>query len=378
MAPIRYSCAGCKVEYTSSEFLTCCKCSAIYDLDCANVSQQRFRNTMSREQKGNWSCVECKSKQPKTGNINTPIRELKHTSVSETRAGIQSTGNENVTFRKTITRVPSGSVTTDSDNNEVNTTEKWDHFAGTITERVLNAIKIELPSMLTSVLQQELSSIKSEIQDFRTSMAFYNTAYEEMKATTESLQSECAKLKNDNNLLRSTVTDLSSRLNNIEQNLRENNLELHGVSEHRSENLLNLMEQCAKVVGYKLVEKEIAHCTRVARQNKDNKSPRTIIVKFNDIKSRDAFYSAVYRYNKTNPTDKLNTAHLGMAGDKRPVYVSEHLSPSNKILHMAARKKAKEQNYQFVWVRNGRIYARKNPDSSYILIKSIDSLDLLR
>ncbi|XP_026315263.1 uncharacterized protein LOC113226749 [Hyposmocoma kahamanoa] len=333
---------------------------------------------MSRQQKGNWCCVECKSKQPKTGNINTPIRELKHTSVSETRAGIQSTGNENVTFRKTITRVPSGSVTTDSDNNEVNTTEKWDHFAGTITERVLNAIKIELPSMLTSVLQQELSSIKSEIQDFRTSMAFYNTAYEEMKATTESLQSECAKLKNDNNQLRSTVTDLSSRLNNIEQNLRENNLELHGVSEHRSENLLNLMEQCAKVVGYKLVEKEIAHCTRVAKQNKDNKSPRTIIVKFNDIKSRDAFYSAVYRYNKTNPTDKLNTAHLGMAGDKRPVYVSEHLSPSNKILHMAARKKAKEQNYQFVWVRNGRIYARKNPDSSYILIKSIDSLDLLR
>lgn len=118
------------------------------------------------------------------------------------------------------------------------------------------------------------------------------------------------------------------------------------------------------------MEGEVVNCIRVAKQNKDSKVPRTIIAKFRNIKSRDAFYSAVYRYNKTNPNDKLNTALLGIAGDKRPVHVSKHLSPSNKILHMAARKKAREQNYQFVWVRNGRIYARKNPESSYLLIKT--------
>lgn len=370
MAPTKHTCAGCKVEFTGSKFMKCRKCSAFYDLDCANVSEQRFRNTLSKEQKSTWLCVECMSKQPKTGNLNTPIREHTHTHESKTCAGVSD--NEDITFRKADPRLPSGSSST-----EVSATGEWDNFTSTVTERVLKAIKSELPTMFSSILQQELSSIMTELRDFRASLKFYNEEYEEMKATTENLKLDCIKLDRENNLLKATVGELSYRLNNMEQNLRENNLEVHGIPEHRSENLPNMLQQCAKVVGHNLVESEVIKCTRVARQNKDSKIPRTVVVKFNNIKSRDTFYSAVYRYNKTNPTNKLNTALLGIAGDKRPVYVSEHLSPSNKILHMAARKKAREQNYQFVWVRNGRIYVRKNPDSSYILIKNTESLDLL-
>lgn len=377
MAPITFACAGCKVKYTGSEFMKCRKCSAVYDLDCANVSVQRFSNTMSKEQKSQWLCVECRSKQPKMSNLHTPIRELKCSHVSDACTDIKDTGMENITFRNSNLRLPCGPESVGSSSGEVNT-EEQDHFASAVTERVLKAIKSELPSMLSTVLQQELSAIKNELQDFRASLEFYNTGYEEMKATTENLKLDCIKLNNENNMLKTTVKDLTHRLNSMEQNLRENNLEVHGIPEHRSENILNLIQQCSKVVGHGLTEGEVVNCTRVAKQNKDSKIPRTIIVKFNNTKSRDAFYSSVYRYNKTNPHDKLNTALLGIAGDKRPVYVSEHLSPSNKNLHMAARKKAKEQNYQFVWVRNGRIYARKDPNSSYILIKSTESLDLLR
>lgn len=119
-------------------------------------------------------------------------------------------------------------------------------------------------------------------------------------------------------------------------------------------------------MGYGLKDEDIVKCTRVAKLNKESKQHRSIVVKFRNIRNRDEFYSAVHRYNKSNPHDKLHTALLGMAGERKSVYVSEHLSPSNKHLHAAARKKAKEVGYQFVWVKNGHIFVRKDIDSKYV------------
>ncbi|CAH2097388.1 unnamed protein product [Euphydryas editha] len=75
-----------------------------------------------------------------------------------------------------------------------------------------------------------------------------------------------------------------------------------------------------------------------------------------------------------NENEKLNSSHLGYAGLKSPVYVVEHLSPNNKALHAAARIKAKEMNYKYVWVRNGKIFVRKNEGAELIQIRNKNSL----
>ncbi|KAL4718051.1 hypothetical protein ACJJTC_018528 [Scirpophaga incertulas] len=77
-----------------------------------------------------------------------------------------------------------------------------------------------------------------------------------------------------------------------------------------------------------------------------------------------------------NKNEKLyNTIqHLG---DKKPVYVSEHLTPESKSLHAASRLKAKQLNYKFVWVRDGKVFVRKTESSSFILIKDSLALDKL-
>ena len=67
-----------------------------------------------------------------------------------------------------------------------------------------------------------------------------------------------------------------------------------------------------------------------------------------------------------------------MGGPRKSVYVSEHLSPANKSLHAAARLKAKELNYKFTWIRNGRIFVRKDESSEFILIRNTESLKLIK
>lgn len=94
------------------------------------------------------------------------------------------------------------------------------------------------------------------------------------------------------------------------------------------------------------------------------------------VNVRDQLLASVKNYNKSKkPEDKLNTSHIGLSCEKKPIYVIEHLSPSNKALHAAARLRAKEKKYKYVWIRNGKIFVRKADHSDFIMIKDTSSLE---
>lgn len=372
MASKIINCAGCRNLIDSREYLKCYKCSKFYDIICASIPDKKTFVSMGKEQKTKWVCHECRSKLPKTGNTNTPVRNLKEDDDRmSSKTHVENLSIEHITTRKKQSsplHTPRSLCSSPDRDNEL---------VMAISDQVLKAIKTEIPMMISTVFKSELTTIKNDLLEFRQSMDFLSTMHDQMKQTIETLVKDNVLLLKENNAMKLTITELSDRLNSMEQHLRQNNLEIHGVPEHHNENLPNLLQQCARVVGYPLNESNIVKCTRVAKLNKENKSPRTIIVKFGTVKNRDELFSAVYRYNKSNPKEKLNTALLGIAGDKKPIYVSEHLSPLNKSLHAAARKKAKDLGYQFVWIKNSRIYVRKTTDSKYIHIKNNGSLDLI-
>lgn len=124
---------------------------------------------------------------------------------------------------------------------------------------------------------------------------------------------------------------------------------------------------------------KILHCTRIAKINRENNQrPRSIVVQFATPRDRDTFLAAAIKFNKSKPSpENLNTSHLGYSGEK-PVYVLEHLSPSNKALHAAARLAARKSGYKHVWIRHGRIFVRKTDHSDYILIRDMNSLDKIK
>nr|XP_026489850.1 uncharacterized protein LOC113396210 [Vanessa tameamea] len=159
--------------------------------------------------------------------------------------------------------------------------------------------------------------------------------------------------------------------------MRESNLEINGVPEHKTENLVNTIGQLAKTVNVNLLDDDIIQVTRVAKLRNDSNRPRTVIARLRTPRHRDILLAAVQTFNKKNKDEKLNSHHLGFGGTRSPVYVAEHLTPSNKSLHAATRAKAKELNYRFTWVRNGRIYVRKNESSQAILIRNTDSIKLI-
>ncbi|CAH2093241.1 unnamed protein product [Euphydryas editha] len=166
-------CAGCKTTLPKKQFLTCASCKARYDIECGNVPLRQFQQ-MEMHQKNNWKCPECLNKQPKQGNIHTPIR----------------------------------SVTTLDDCN------------------------------------------KSPID---------TDEYEEMKTKLEEKSNTVDLLKRENDALKSTVKDLTSRLNIVEVHMRESNIEINGIPENRNENLMNVVVHLSKIIENPLTEEDIQH-----------------------------------------------------------------------------------------------------------------------
>lgn len=184
-------------------------------------------------------------------------------------------------------------------------------------------------------------------------------------------------MEHENKVLQSQVSDLNNRLNQFEQLSRDCNLEIQCVPERKSENLKTILHELTTTIDCKLPEHELLNFHRVARVNPQSTRPRSIVVRLSSPLVRDKLIAAVKSFNKSHVSDKLNTSHLGLGGEKKPIYVCEHLSPSNKQLHAAVRKVTKDKNYQFVWVRNGRIFIRKDVNSKSYIVKDLEFLNSL-
>ena len=401
-------CSGCRSILGNDSHLGCCTCGAKYDLVCANVASNIY-DLMDADHKASWKCPECCSKEPKTGNINTPVRS---TPCLEAKTHEEEAlGKSNVTIRKRPTKSPlkpSQKPLKTSQKIPPKTSQKTTlkpsqnsppkihpspdsqprsplpvmEPAAFVTEnRLREILQQEISTAMNSTIKQivatEFKNIHNKIDGFRDSLEFMSNRYEEMKSKFEGDTAIITELKCDNEHLKTTVRDLATRLNIVELHMRESNLEINGIPESRSESLVTTIVQLSKVVESALTSEDIQHAVRVAKISNDNSRPRPVIVKLRNPRFRDSILAAVTKFNHKDPEKKLCTQHLGIGGPVSPVYVSEHLTPALKSLHAATRIKAREMSYKFVWVRNGRIFVRKTEEHQAIAIKNVDSLKLL-
>ncbi|CAH4030604.1 unnamed protein product [Pieris brassicae] len=305
------NCAGCKGAVTGREFMKCCICCLVYDLHCANVSSKRFY-LMSIENKQSWKCLECRSAEPKTDNTNTPIRPGTVASNDAANVTLRD-GNKNKNRRKSSDDLPSLEHSVMSN----------DTLRAIVREELHEMFQTFLKKSLNEIVSEAFKNFNDKISSLESALIFGNSQFEDMKKIFEDNVSTISLVQKQNETLQLSVNDLTNRLALVEQHMREANVEIGGLPEHSSENLANTVVQLSKLVKQPLAEG-------------DDNGNRAV---------RDRPLAAVSSFNKANPKEKLNSHQLGLGGARVPVYVSEHLSPTNKHLHAAARRKAKEVGF---------------------------------
>ncbi|XP_063536684.1 uncharacterized protein LOC134746270 [Cydia strobilella] len=380
-------CAGCDDPLYINEKLDCSKCHLAFHYQCCRIDELQFNN-LTFTQKAGWICPNCYGSARKGENQNTPIRnqfmleaaaQLTDVDMKTPVSWVtqrQRSNKEHADQSQSRLLYQSGNRShqclTKEDVRDVVCTELRNILSEEITKVLNRSVSAHLQDV-----KAEITGLKEEIGKVKDSMDFINLQFEDIKKDTHHTSQECKRLTREVEVLQATNTELNQRITQIEQHSRACNVEIQCLPEHRSENLVTVIMQLAKTVSCDIKEDDIHHCTRTAKLDAASSRPRSVVVQMKSPITRDRLLASVIKFNKTHKDDKLNSSHLGLGGDKVPIYVAEHLSPYNRELHKAARKAAKDKNYKFVWVRSGRIFIRKDETSQAIVLKDLSSISRL-
>lgn len=355
---------GCCMEGNNNDekFITCRKCIKDYHIGCLQSSDKYVTDDFSDN---NWKCPLCRS-----GKGNGPRHDetpLRQSDTAKKDANTRSHKRQALGSPSPSQKSPSPSI---------NQTLTSGDIRGIIREEMTEMFG-KMNNALCAITS-EVKTIKTDISEIKDSLNYVNQQYEDVMCELQLTKDKVKSLEKEKDEMRGTISNLNQRLNNLEQHSRTNNVEIQCIPDNRNENLLALVKNIASVTGCAIKDDQVVLCTRIAKIDRTSMRPRSVIVQFCTSNIRNYFMAGIYKYNRLHQHDKINTSHLGIQGEKKQIYVMEHLSPANKQLHAAARARAKELGYKYVWTRGGRVYMRRDDTSDYILIRDIESLENLK
>ncbi|XP_075990193.1 uncharacterized protein LOC142985836 [Anticarsia gemmatalis] len=210
-------------------------------------------------------------------------------------------------------------------------------------------------------IKTQVSKLTEEVAEIKTSAQYISDQYEDFSARLKYLEERFVDER--------AIKTLELKIDNLEQQARQCNLELSNIPEKRGENLVTLLEDIGKKIDFAISRDDIISIHRVPHvAGTANERPKNIIAKMKTRSLRDNIISA-YRLKKG-----LTSTQLGIAGAPHIVYINEHLTLRRKQLYREARAAARERNHKFVWVKNATILVKRAETSRTIPIITSDDI----
>ena len=153
---------------------------------------------------------------------------------------------------------------------------------------------------------------------------------------------------------------LEKRINDLEQEKLRKNVEIINI-----DNNTDPLEAVIKL-GQELDISIEKNDIKKAYRTKNN---RKIIVKFKEM-SKKIEYIVKNKKKKNMPS----TSSRG----RSKVYINDELTPTNRKILWCAKQKAKECSWRYVWVKEGKIFMRKDEKNRPTLIQFEEELNQIK
>jgi hypothetical protein len=215
-------------------------------------------------------------------------------------------------------------------------------------------------------LGKSLESCHEKLDEYRDIL---NRQIELTKKQNDIIES----LQTENKCLKAKVTDLTIKLEDLQQYSRANTVEIHGVPVSANEDTLQKTIEVGRALNMVIMKDMIDICHRLPVPRNKNTSDRVpgIIVRF------------VRRYDKEELLQKrkikrnLTCASLGLQSNS-PIYVNQSLAPGRRTLFNMAKKFQKDSGCKYLWIdRASNIKLRMRDKSAVHIIACEDDLNKL-
>lgn len=241
-------------------------------------------------------------------------------------------------------------------------------------ESQANEGKLTFEDILAAIddlkLQQKTyeAGVNKAFEDLNDKLTENHNKFVEESKKTEQYFKVIESLLTENAKLKEKVQKLEIKIEDLEQYSRNNCLEIHGIPQETNENTLNIVKEVGLALDINITEEMIDSCHRLGR--KPNGNTPGIIVKFVRRHEKEEFL------RKRRVKRNLNLSHVNKQGGT-PIYINESLSPERRRLLAMARTVKREKAYAFIWVRNGKIFLRKQENAPVIVVTRQEDLSKL-
>lgn len=239
----------------------------------------------------------------------------------------------------------------------------------------LNNLSSSITTQITEELSSRLDVIEAKLQVVENLKQEHKDTVKKLFKHEDRLSSLEKSIKNQNELIKELQLKsnlLEREYNRSQQQNRFLNIEIVGIPEKTGEDLPQLLLKIATSVNANLSRDDIEFITRVQPLHTQSGKPKRIIAK---LKTRNAKDDIIVNFRKSNKTKGITSTDLGFEGNSSKVFINEHLTIANKILLNNCRKRAKDQEIKFVWVKNCSVYMRCNEKSPSAAITSEEDLE---
>lgn len=221
------------------------------------------------------------------------------------------------------------------------------------------------------VSQEKLTTLSTSVNFLSDQFDSMNKLMQQINTEVTTAKNEIIKLKKDNVVLNDEVGTLKDRVRQLEQYTRKNNIEISGVPVTAGENISKILEDVGAAIGVEVHSNDISAAHRIPSFKKDRS--QSIIVQFTARVVKETWISN-YKELKTPLTAKQINATF----THQRVYISEHLSPENKLFLKALKEKCKQVGFTYAWYREGKFFVRKADGDRCKRINSYDELNALK
>lgn len=333
-------CAECTKPLPTS-YVKCHHCKSNYHYNpCTTVSENTYAR-MNVDKKADWMCHRCrKSKSPLT-NVFSEINLQK-----QQRDDDMDVLEETKRFKDSLSL---DAVNSNLCSVQADVTDLKSNITG-------------LKSDVTE-LKTDMKEIKASIIEISTSLsnnnAHMNNALAKITDALAALTTQVTELHQKNSEKEKQITEMDIRINKLEQQLINKNIEISNVEE-KEMGAVDIVKCIAASVSVIVNDADISNAYRTRKGDK-------IIAEFTTTNKKNELMQKIKGHridanviNKTPNVDRRNNY----------IYVNEQLTFNNRRLLWLTKTKARECNWQFIWVRNGNIFARKAEKSPAIIIKN--------
>ncbi len=196
-------------------------------------------------------------------------------------------------------------------------------------------------------LQPELTKLKEEIEKHGVAL--------------KKQQRQIERLENENWLKTTEIRKLKTKLDEVEQSSKSNDVQIVGLPENNTseDDIKALVKFGIQKLGMDIKTSDIEHTYRLGKLR--DQKPRDIIVKFCKKSTREKFYQ--------------NRKAAIIQGDlTKNIYVNDHLTEHRRHLLYAARKLYKSNKIKAAWSQGGNVLIRLTEGASPMQIKDHEEL----